>query len=248
MIAELLSNPWLLLGAFILLAYTTEAMTGFGSIVIALSLGALLLPIPAMLPVLVPLNIVMTGYLAWRLRAHIDRPTLLRLILPFMGAGTLAGYLAHPWLGASLLQSLFGVLVVWFTARELWRSRSTAAPPQHGRLWTRGWTFAAGITHGLFASGGPLLVYALTGSELDKARFRATLITVWLTLNTGLTLAFLADGSLLQALPRVASYLPLLPLGVLLGDWLHHRVDERRFRLVVLTVLLVAGLVLAWPR
>ncbi|HCD74003.1 MAG TPA: sulfite exporter TauE/SafE family protein, partial [Alcanivorax sp.] len=34
-------SPWVLLGLFVLLAYTTEAMTGFGSIVIALSLGAL---------------------------------------------------------------------------------------------------------------------------------------------------------------------------------------------------------------
>ncbi|WVM90262.1 hypothetical protein UMZ34_08545 [Halopseudomonas pachastrellae] len=36
----LLLNPWLWLGLFILLAYTIEAITGFGSIVIALSLGA----------------------------------------------------------------------------------------------------------------------------------------------------------------------------------------------------------------
>ena len=61
------------LGAFILLAYTLEAVTGFGSIVIALSLGALLLPIEQLLPVLVPLNIGMTGSLVWRHRAQIDR-------------------------------------------------------------------------------------------------------------------------------------------------------------------------------
>ena len=54
------------LGGFILLAYTLEAITGFGSIVIALSLGALLLPIEQLLPVLVPLNICMTGYLVSR--------------------------------------------------------------------------------------------------------------------------------------------------------------------------------------
>lgn len=54
------------LGAFTLLAYTLEASTGFGSIVIALSLGALLLPIDQLLPVLEPLNIGMTGYLVSR--------------------------------------------------------------------------------------------------------------------------------------------------------------------------------------
>ena len=64
------------LGGFILLAYTLEAITGFGSIVIALSLGALLLPIEQLLPVLVPLNICMTGYLVSRHWRLIDRRLL----------------------------------------------------------------------------------------------------------------------------------------------------------------------------
>lgn len=65
------------LGAFTLQAYTLEASTGFGSIVIALSLGALLLPIDQLLPVLEPLNIGMTGYLVSRHWRLIDRGLLL---------------------------------------------------------------------------------------------------------------------------------------------------------------------------
>ena len=38
-------DAWLWLGLFILFAYGLEAVTGFGSTVVALSLGALLLPI-----------------------------------------------------------------------------------------------------------------------------------------------------------------------------------------------------------
>src|SRR5690625_4446705 len=104
-------DPWLWLGLFILLAYTVEVVTGFGSIVIALSLGALLLPIAEMLPILVPLNIVMSGYLSIRHRAHIHWPTLLRLVLPFMAAGTLLGYWLRPVLSSSILQALLGVLI-----------------------------------------------------------------------------------------------------------------------------------------
>ena len=37
-------------------------------------------------------------------------------------------------------------------------------------------SLGAGISHGLFASGGPLLVFALAGTHLDKARLRATLV------------------------------------------------------------------------
>jgi uncharacterized membrane protein YfcA len=235
------------LGAFILLAYTLEAVTGFGSIVIALSLGALLLPIDQLLPVLVPLNIGMTGYLVWRHRAQIDRPLLLGTILPGMLAGTLLGYWLLPYLDAALLKRGFGLLILWFAGRELWRLRHAAALPVRPAWLTRAITLGAGLSHGLFASGGPLLVYGLAGTTLDKARFRATLVTVWFTLNSLLTAAFLLDGRLQPALPQVLAYAPLLLVGLWLGEHLHRRFDERHFRLAIHVLLLVTGVLLLAP-
>jgi len=233
--------PWLWLGACILLSSTIEAVTGFGSIVIALSLGALLLPIASMLPVLVPLNIFMTGTIAWKNRHHIDKALLLKLILPLMAAGTLAGYLLRPWLGESLLKTLLGVLIIWFAAREFWRLLRNVTTPPHPPWLSRSLTFAAGITHGLFASGGPLLVYAMAGRQLHKGSMRASLVTVWFSLNVGLTVAFALDGTLIPALPQVAAYLPVLATGYFLGEFLHHRLDEHRFRQVVYVLLIVTG-------
>lgn len=237
----------LLLGAFILLAYTLEAITGFGSIVIALSLGALLLPIDQLLPVLVPLNIGMTGYLLWRHRAQVDRHLLLGTILPGMLAGTLLGYCLLPYLDAALLKRGFGLLILWFAARELWYLRHAIGLPVRPRWVTRLLTLGAGISHGLFASGGPLLVYGLAGSALDKAKFRATLVSVWFTLNTLLTLAFLVDGRLQPALPQIALYAPLLLIGLWLGERLHRRFEERHFRLVIYALLLLTGVLLLAP-
>ena len=238
-------DPWLWLGLCILLAYTVEAVTGFGSIVIALSLGALLLPIPELLPVLVPLNIAMSGYLSIRHRAHIHWPTLLKLILPLMALGTLCGYWLRPSLGSAVLQTLFGVLIVWFAGRELWRLRGAATSTGHAPTTTGALMLAAGVTHGLFASGGPLLVYALAGNRLNKSELRATLIAVWFSLNGLLTLIFLADGSLLPALPRLLTYLPIVVVGVIIGERLHRRIDERQFRRLVFALLALTGLILA---
>jgi uncharacterized protein len=235
------------LGAFILLAYTLEAVTGFGSIVIALSLGALLLPIEQLLPVLVPLNIGMTGYLVWRHRAQIDRPLLLGTILPGMLVGTALGYLLLPYLDAALLKRGFGVLILWFAGRELWRLRHAAALPVRPQWLTRLLTLGAGLSHGLFASGGPLLVYGLAGTARDKARFRATLVSVWFTLNSLLTAAFLVDGRLQPALPQVLIYAPLLLVGLWLGERLHRRFDERHFRIAIYALLLVTGTLLLAP-
>ncbi len=236
---------WILLGLFILLGYTVEAVAGFGGTVIALSLGALVLPIPVLLPILVPLTLIMTGYLSARHWRRIHWPTLLRLILPLMAAGTVIGMLARPEMSAQVLKPLYGALIVIFAVRELWRLwQRSKAPSRHPAGLTSVLMLGAGVIHGLFASGGPMLVYALAGTELDKARMRSTLIAVWLVLNGLLSVMFLFSGALLPALPKLPAFLPAIFLGVVLGEWLHHRIDERRFRQVVFSLLALTGIVL----
>lgn len=231
---------YLLLGGFILFAYTAEAMTGFGSIVIALSLGALLFPIEWLQTVLVPLNICMTGYLVVRHRRAIDWGLLARLILPLMLLGTAVGAGLQPHLGGAWLKLLFAALVLWFSLRELWRVAPRSAPRP---AWlSRALIGLAGITHGLYASGGPLLVYALAGMAIDKARFRATLIFVWFSLNSALTAWYLWQGRLQPEAIWVLAYLPLIPLGIWLGERLHHRVDEASFRQWIYRLLALAAM------
>jgi hypothetical protein len=239
---------WIGLGVFILCGFTLEVISGFGGTVIALALGALVLPIATLVPVLVPLSMTLGLAMAWRHRGHIDRHLLLRVVLPGMAAGTVLGYVLKPWLNESLMRQVFGVLIVWFAARALWRTHR-AVPLAPRPVWlTQTLITLAGITHGLFASGGPLLVYALSGLPLNKARFRMTLIVVWLALDSGLTLAFWLDGRLGRALPMVGAYLPVIGAGWWLGEWLHHRVSEARFRTLTAAVLLVTGCLLVWPR
>lgn len=232
------------LGACILLAWTIEAMSGFGSIVIALSLGALLLPIESMLPVLVALNVVTSSWLVWQHRRHVDWLLLLRRILPSMLLGTLCGVFLRDFLPGASLKIGFAFLILWFALRELWFIRHQRARKPHDAVLTQGLIGAAGITHGLFASGGPLLVYALAGSGVDKARFRATLITVWLLLNGVLFASFAWHGKMAAHVMEVAWYLPVVFLAVLLGNRLHHGLDEERFRHMVFGLLAVVGSVL----
>lgn len=239
---------WAAVGSFIFIGYTLEAITGFGSIVIALSLGALLVPISELLPVLVPLSVALSSTIVWRYRKLIDKPLLLRMILPLMLTGTLVGYGVRPFLDAALMRQIFGLFVLWFALRELWRMRGTTLPSALPPWLARAITFLAGITQGLFASGGPLLVYAMAGSTLDKSRFRATLAAVWVSLNVVLSCAFFLDGSLVPALPRIASYLPVLFIGVWIGETLHHRVSEQHFRKAIFGLLLVTGTLLLIPR
>ncbi|UTA46877.1 sulfite exporter TauE/SafE family protein [Simiduia sp. 21SJ11W-1] len=233
-----------LLGLFILLSYTIEAMTGFGSIVIALSLGAMFLPIDTLLPILVPLNLGLSGFLVITQRRHIQWPMLLKVIAPLMVAGTVLGTWLRPAIGNQELATLLALVVASFGARELWKAHKQRPEKPHGRTLNQLLIGGAGITHGLFASGGPLLVFALAGGQLNKAQLRATLLCVWFSLNLLLTLIFAWQGKLQAALPDILLYTPMVLGGLFIGDYLHHRVAEQQFRQWVYGVLTVIGIML----
>lgn len=232
---------WIWLGSAIFLAYGIEAMTGFGSIVLALSMGALVFDLQSLVPMMVTLNILMTAPLTFRHRQHIQWPLLLRRVLPLMLAGTAVGVYLSPLVPAVWSKLLFALLIVWFSARAIRHTQAPQLQPVRRDITIAG----AGITHGLFASGGPLLVYAIARLGLNKAQFRATLLTVWLTLNSGMTLWFLSRGVLAQQAHNILLMVPCVIAGALLGNALHHKINEAHFLRVVFTLLLLVGLLLA---
>lgn len=230
------------LAAVVLFSHTVQAMTGFGSTVIALTLGALFFPIEELRLVLVGLNLPLCLWVVLRQPEAIDRRLLSRAILPWMGVGLVLGLLASGVLQGTALRRVFGALVGLFAVRELWalaRGRPLRpAPPQR----VPAWLLAAGVVHGVSASGGPLLVTALGGVQLDRRAFRATLMAVWLVLSVALLGTALAQGQWTRAMSAdVLLLLPTLPLGALAGEWLHHRAPDGAFRGVIQAVLLLAG-------
>lgn len=239
-----MSLPLLWLGLCIFLAWSIEAMSGFGSIVIALSLGALLLPMDFMLPVLVVLNVLSSSWMVWQHRQKIDFRLLMRSVLPAMLMGTGLGVLLQGMAPDVAMKTAFAVFVLGFALRELWILQRSAVRRAHPPVQTQMLVLAAGVTHGLFASGGPLLVHALAGRQMDKAAFRATMIAVWLTLNLALAITFFFQGRLLPQLPVIAGFIPVIVLAILLGSRLHHHLDENKFRVMVYWLLVMVGVAL----
>ncbi len=231
----------LLLVAFaIVFAFAIEAMTGFGSIVLALSIGALAFDIGTLVKWLVPLNLLMTIPLTLRHRRDIETGFLLRQVLPLMVTGTAVGVVLTPYVPAAFGKLLFAALICWFALRSLLSLGAPALAPGKRRAVILG----AGLSHGLFASGGPLLVYSLAKSQLEKSRFRATLLAVWLTLNLSLTLYFALSGQFEGQGETLAMLAPCALVGAWIGNKLHHRIHGDQFIKLVFSVLLLVGILL----
>lgn len=237
----------LVLCAIVAGAFFVEALTGFGSSVLSVAFGAQLLPLEELLPALVPVNLCLSAFMVWRHGRHIDRRLLLREILPLMGAGFPLGFLAFSQLTGGRdapLKAAFGLLVTGLAILQLTRARRIAAPPL-GRWISAGLLVLAGVVHGAYSSGGPLVVYVLSRRDVDKSTFRATLSALWLCLGLMLLTGYLSQGMVTRSsLGLSAALLPSLALGLALGERAHERVSAMTFRVVVLVLLLMGGAML----
>jgi hypothetical protein len=211
--------------------------------VIALALGVHLFSIGELLPVFVPLGLVVSAALALRGRAHIDWRLLLARILPWMGLGLGVGLIIFERAPQEVLRRLFGAFVVALAALELWRlSRPEAGARPLAPAARVTALLGAGVIHGIFSTGGPLLVWTLGRSALAKGNFRATLSCVWLVLGSALTVAYALGGRLDRGTAlATGALLPVLAGALAAGEWAHQRLDERRFRVLVYALLLAAG-------
>lgn len=229
--------------AVVALAFSVEATAGFGATMIAVALGVHLFPLGKLLPVFVPLNVLMSSWLAVRGRAFVDRRLLLARILPRMGLGLVVGLLIFENVPHDLLRQIFGVFVVALASLELVRiARGHQDDPGVAPRAAGPALALAGVIHGMFSTGGPLVVWALGRSLTGKRAFRATLACVWLVLATTLSLTYAANDRIdAGTLRATATLVPVLAVALSVGEWAHHRLDERRFRVVVYVLLLGAG-------
>ncbi|MBI2395631.1 MAG: sulfite exporter TauE/SafE family protein [Deltaproteobacteria bacterium] len=235
------------LAAVVLVAFVVESAAGFGATVVTVTLGAQILPLDAVLAAFLPVNVALSLVLTVRNAKAIDRGLLLRQVLPWMGAGTAVGLALSRYRAAGWIKVVFAAFVIVLSIAELLAmraradQRSTPLRPTVAASALAG----AGVIHGLFACGGPLVVYVVGRTLSEKAAFRATLSALWLVMNVVLVASMAIDGSLGgKSLVTSAALLPPLVVGLLAGDRLHHRMPERAFRVAVFALLLVAATVL----
>jgi uncharacterized protein len=235
------------LGLIALAAFLTEGAIGFGGTVIAASIGAQLVSLDELLPAFVPVNMALSAWLVaagWRAVAW---RVLLVEIAPMVACGAAIGLALFHVPAKSALALGFGVFVAGLAIMRLARSGGGPLP----RVIRLGLLGLGGVAHGLFGTGGPMIVYVLGRRDaereaIDKHAFRATLAVLWLTLNTALLANFLSLGLYRDDTFAVGGVIAATVIpGLLLGERLHRALNPQAFERVVWIVLFAAGAALA---
>lgn len=241
-----------------------QGVTGFAGTILAMPPALMLVgydvakPVLNLLGLLSGIYVVLGAYRSVRVR-ELVRVTLV------MAAGIVVAMFVHDSLAGSeqLLRKLLGAFVMALATLGLYRvfrGRSGAGardgesgdellpvptdspapgPGAYALL------LAAGVIHGLFVSGGPLLIGYLARRVPDKMAFRATISAVWIFLNGLILCVDIRTG--LWAPPTVAMgavAVPFLMGGMFVGARLYARMSQELFMRLTYVLLLVSGLLL----
>jgi uncharacterized membrane protein YfcA len=242
---SLLDLPlWILaaIPACVLFGYTIFGATGFGSAIIAVPLLSHGLPLTVSVPLMSSLDLFAATGTALRNRRQVAWPEF-RLLAPAavigiaLGATLLLNIPARPALLA------LGVFVSVYGAYVLSGARRLRSAP--GWLaWPTG--IAGGVFSALFGTGGPIYVVFLSARIEDKGRLRATAslmvtLSVWLRISVFAVTGVLSHAPLLLL---VAAMLPVMALGLVLGQRLHRRLSSAGVLRLIAALLLVNGVTL----
>ncbi|NYG59941.1 hypothetical protein BJ980_002864 [Nocardioides daedukensis] len=222
--------------AIFVLAALAQAVSGFGSALLAIPLLVMVMdPVPAVVTA-TGVSLVISGT-AWRReRAHVMVPVGRRLVL--------AGVLGMPLGLATLLlvseRALgigIGILVLVTVAALACRVKVPDSPGMH---WVAGMMSGALLTS--TGMNGPPLVLAVHGVGGSARSTRATLQTVF-TVQDLLALCAFALAGLFsqQVVIAMAAGCLGIPLGWAIGDRIFHRLSEQTFRRVILVGLSLAA-------
>jgi uncharacterized protein len=231
--------------AFIL---TGISKGGFGAGLgtLAVPMLALVLPVPKAAAIMLPLLMAMDLVGLWAYRGTWDRANM-RILLTGAAMGLYLGYLSFRFLDEHWIRLLVGAVALGYVL-NVWLRPSVAgrAAP---RSWPKGlfWSAMSGLVSFVANAGGPPLSVYLLPQRLEKSIFVGTTVLFFALVNYSKVIPFwwlgqFSSENLLTSLVL----LPLAPIGMWLGIWLHGRVNEAQFYFWTHLLLAVAGAKLVW--
>jgi uncharacterized membrane protein YfcA len=218
--------------------------SGLGSL--AVPMLALAVPVPQAAAIMLPLLLAMDLVGLWAYRNKWDGANM-RIMLPGAMVGMVLGYLSFRYLDEHWIRLLVGAIAIGFVL-NVWL-RPSVAGKAAGPSWAGGsfWSGLSGLTSFVANAGGPPLSVYLLPQRLDKTLFVGTTVLYFAALNYTKIIPYwwlgqFTDENLMTALVL----LPLAPIGMGLGMWLHTRVRDAAFYRWVNILLLLSGLKLVW--
>lgn len=227
--------------AFVLVVFATnviQAITGFAGTLLAMPPSIQLIGVSPARTVLNAVALISCISILIKGYKQINWPELIR-ILCFMIIGTGCGMLLFKLCPLNFLLTAYGIMIIVIALQKLRGHETTHLSTAAGC----GILFAAGLIHGMFVSGGALLVVYAAMKLPDKHEFRSTMAAVWVVLNSFMLITHVCSGEFTKHgwILLLLCVVPVL-LSTKIGTLLLKRIDQKTFLKITYVLLLISGL------
>lgn len=242
----------ILYGAVTFFTQLIEAITGFGSSVLAMPFAIAITG--SVIAARTPTTLHTWLYGGWVVATDFNKILWRQYftIMLFVLSGLPLGMLASRHLPDTMLRVVLALFMVGVSVNGIVRDiRHTDSSETSRFLQPHGWQmvmfcillFLGGIIHGAFSSGGPLLIIYATIVIKEKGNFRATMCAVWFTLNSIILIEWLIRGVFkMEGIFWLCLItIPFFLVGAFTGTLVHKRISAKNFTRFVYIILLLSG-------
>lgn len=225
---------------FIILFFANllQAITGFAGTLISMPPTMKLIGVDeakALLNAIAQISSLMIVITGWR---HINWKEFGKMFV-LMAVGMLVGIKIFEIFPMNQLLIFYGIMIIAIALKKLFIKKEIKLPQIVMLLVI----FAAGIIHGMFVSGGALLVIYASFALKEKEEFRATIALIWVTIGCYIT------GVQVQAGNFNSHVIFLMLVGIIpvfVGTWigtkLVKKIKQEVFMKITYVLLLLSGI------
>lgn len=223
----------------ILLASILQTSTGFGFSIMATPFLLLLFEANEAIQINLLLSLVISLALIRRIRQDVDIEILKRFIIGSL-PGLPIGILVFLLVNTNHLKTGIGLVILTLTLLLIFNFRLK----QSNRRDMVVGSLSGALTTGIGMPGPPLLLY-FSGTATEKERLRATTLAFYLyiyAVSLFIQVAFAGTSKTVWTSSAMA--LPLVAIGLYVGQLLFNHINQKTFRLFTYVILLFTGIYL----
>lgn len=229
----------------IFIANIIQGITGFAGTILAMPFGIILVGYDTAKPILNVLGLLAGVYIFLGNRDKVAWVEVKKIIIIMLIGIFLGLFLKNIFIGSNeILYKILGLFVIYVAINGLVSTFSNRKNEVNDNDSKKPYIVLAiaGLAHGLFVAGGPLLISYLTKRVTDKTTFRATISTVWIILNTIILIDDIRFGLWNSELViKLFISIPFMLCGMFIGGLLYSRMSQPLFMKITYILLLISG-------
>jgi uncharacterized protein len=222
-------------------AFFGESIFGFGGGLISIPLLSLLIGVKDAVTLVLIFQLLM-GLLIWKSYEHIDRRSAKPMTVTIL-IGTVAGTLLLSSASVVFLQLFLASAILIFLGKSIWLQGFTLGHRADTVTATAA-GLLGGLFQGLIGTGGPVLTMYLSVVVKQKLALRATLIYLFFVTSIVRLAISIPKQLFTDEIVKLALFsIPLFLMAILLGQSIHHRLNDVYYRNGI-NIILVGSAVL----